>query len=202
MNDNDYLLRIKNNDQKVIGELYKLFRNEFIRFVQSRFYSLDTERIEDAYSEAFHALYRNIQNGKLERLTSSLKTYLFQIGLYKAIDEMNRKKNILGEELIDFKPENELMQLDFFEENDEEVIKTMILNETVGQMKEPCCTLLRLFWYEQKRDAEIVTLTSYSSVDTVKNQRSRCMKQLKESFLNQLVVKKIISSEKQLQLLS
>jgi len=109
---------------------------------------------------------------------------------------------MLGEELIDFKPEDELMQLDFFEENDEEVIKTRILNETVGQMKEPCCTLLRLFWYEQKRDAEIVTLTSYSSVDTVKNQRSRCMKQLKENFLNQLVVKKIISSEKQLQLLS
>jgi len=202
MNDNDYLLRIKNNDQKVIGELYTLFRNEFIRFVRSRFYSLDTERIEDAYSEAFHALYRNVQVGKLERLTSSLKTYLFQIGLYKVIDEMNIKKKMLGEELIDFKPEDELMQLDFFEENDEEVIKTRILNETVGQMKEPCCTLLRLFWYEQKRDAEIVTLTSYSSVDTVKNQRSRCMKQLKENFLNQLVVKKIISSEKQLQLLS
>jgi len=202
MNDNDYLLRIKNNDQKVIGELYKLYRNEFIRFIRFRFNSLDQERIEDAYSEAFHALYRNVKGGKLERLTSSLKTYLFQIGLYKTIDEMNRKKKMLGEELIDFKPEDELMQLDFFEENDEEVIKTRILNETVGQMKEPCCTLLRLFWYEQKRDAEIVTLTSYSSVDTVKNQRSRCMKQLKENFLNQLVVKKIISSEKQLQLLS
>jgi len=202
MNDNDYLLRIKNNYQKVIGELYKLYRNEFIRFIRFRFNSLDQERIEDAYSEAFHALYRNVKGGKLERLTSSLKTYLFQIGLYKTIDEMNRKKKMLGEELIDFKPEDELMQLDFFEENDEEVIKTRILNETVGQMKEPCCTLLRLFWYEQKRDAEIVTLTSYSSVDTVKNQRSRCMKQLKENFLNQLVVKKIISSEKQLQLLS
>lgn len=202
MDDNEYLLRIKNNDQKVIGELYKLFRNEFIQFIRSRFYSLDTERIEDAYSEAFHAFYRNVQSEKLEKLTSSMKTYLFQIGLYKAIDEMNRKKKMLGEELIDFKPEDELMQLDFFEENDEEVIKTRILNETVGQMNEPCCTLLRLFWYEHKRDAEIVTLTHYSSADTVKNQRSRCMKQLKENFLNQLVVKKIISSKKQLQLLS
>jgi hypothetical protein len=202
MDDNEYLLRIKNNDQKVIGELYTLFRNEFTRFVRSRFYSLDTERIEDAYSEAFHALFRNVQNGKLEKLTSKLSTYLFQIGLYKAIDETNRMKKLAGEELIDYKPTEELLQLDYFEEDDNETIKIRELNEAVGQMKEPCSTLLSLFWFERKRDAEILPLTSYASVDVVKVKRSRCMKKLKEDYLQKLVRLKIISEEKQLQLLA
>ena len=202
MNDNDYLPRIKNNDTKVIGELYKLYRDNFIRFIKSRFFSLDSEQIEDAYAEAFHALYRNVQNGKLVKLTGTLKTYLFQIGLFKAIDEINRKKKLLGEELIDYKPTEEMLQLDYFEEDDEELIKLRELNETVGQMKEPCLTLLRLFWFEHKRDSEILPLTSYSSVDTVKVKRSRCMKKLKEDYLQKLVRLKIISEEKQIQLLA
>ncbi len=202
MNDNDYLPRIKNNDTKVIGELYKLYRDDFIRFIKSRFFSLDSERIEDAYSEAFHALYRNVQNGKLVKLTGTLKTYLFQIGLFKAIDEINRKKKLLGEELLDYKPTEEMLQLDYFEEDDEEVIKIRELNETVGQMKEPCSTLLRLFWFERKRDSEILPLTSFASVDVVKVKRSRCMKKLKEDYLQKLVRLKIISEEKQLQLLA
>lgn len=202
MIDNDYLPRIKNNDPKVIGELYKLYREDFLRFIKSRFSSLDSERIEDAYSEAFHALYRNVQNGKLEKLTSTLKTYLFQIGLYKAIDETNRIKKLTGEELIDYKPTDEMLQLDYYEEDDEEIIKIRELNETVGQMKEPCSTLLRLFWFERKHDSEILPLTSYASVDTVRVKRSRCMKKLKKDYLQKLVRLKIISEEKQLQLLA
>jgi RNA polymerase sigma-70 factor (ECF subfamily) len=202
MNDNDYLPRIKNNDTKVIGELYKLYRDDFVRFIKSRFFTLDSERIEDAYAEAFHALYRNVQNGKLVKLTGTLKTYLFQIGLYKAIDEINRKKKLRGEELIDYKPTEEMLQLDYFEEDDEEIIKIRELNETVGQMKEPCSTLLRLFWFERKRDSEILPLTSFASVDVVKVKRSRCMKKLKEDYLQKLVRLNIISEEKQLQLLA
>jgi hypothetical protein len=59
--------------------------------------------------------------------------------------------------------------------------------------------LLELFWFENKRDIEIMKVTGYSSTNTVKNQRSRCMKTLRKTYLEAAVKEDLISeTEKQL----
>ena len=187
LKDIDILQRIKEDDAKVITLLYKQYHDEFIRFVRKGFPGFANEQAEDAYSECFHALYRNVKVGKLVSLTCSFKSYLFQIGKFKVIDEINRKKREQGDEIIEYHPSEELSNLDFFEEKDDRVKKTRLVSETVSQLKEPCKTLLTLFWFKEKRDKEIVEMTDYKSTDTVKNQRSRCFQTLKSAVLDRFV---------------
>lgn len=201
MTDNDILHLIKEDDQKVISHVYVKYHDEFIRFVRKSYPQLNIDNAEDAYSECFHALYRNVKMGKLVSLTCDLKTYLFQIGKYKVIDELNRKSKAEDKQIIQFMPSDEMLDLDFFEEKDVHIKKICLLDETVALLADPCKTLLTLFWYKQKSDKEIVESTVYSSTDTVKNQRSRCMRTLKKEYLTRLVEENIISSEKRTQLL-
>jgi RNA polymerase sigma factor (sigma-70 family) len=197
MTDQEILQRIKVDDPKIITQVYKQYHDEFIRFVRKGYPQLSVESAGDAYSECFHALYRNVKVGKLVSLTCSLKSYLFQIGKYKVIDEINRKCRLEQKEIVQYLPSDEILELDYFDEKDETIKKTRLLHEIVGILTDPCKTLLNLFWFEQKRDVEIVAQMKYTSTDTVKMQRSRCMKSLKEKYLNKLVSENLITiSEK------
>lgn len=201
MTDNEVIQRIKDDNPKVISQVYKKYHDEFLRFVQKGYPGLGTDGAEDAYSECFHALYQNVKNGKLVSLSCDLKTYLFQIGKYKVIDELNRKKRARGEEIFVYIPPDEMLELDYYEGADMQIKKIRLLDEIVSLLTDPCKTLLTLFWYDQKRDSEVVALMKYTSTDTVKNQRSRCMRTLKKEYLTKLVDEKIITSEKRTQLL-
>ena len=181
MTDQEILKHIKDFtgiEDREVTKLYKQYNKEFIGFAKRNFYGIKDQQIEDAYQECFHALYRNIKNGRLVSLSCSLKSYLFQIGKYKIIDEMNRSRRLMGQEIIDYRPPEEISSLDYFDD-DEQTRKALIVNKVISSLKEPCKTLLNLFWYEEKSDKEIVATTSYTSTETVKNQRSRCMKMLR-----------------------
>lgn len=198
LQDLEILQLIKNNDgdNKAVTILYKKYKVDFFQFIRKNYPGLKNEQIEDAYSECFHALYRNIKIGKLVTLTSSLKTYLFQIGVYKIIDEIKRTKRFQGQEIIDYMPPVEISSLDFFDD-DEHIKRNLIINETVGKMTEPCKTILTLFWFDQKKYAEILGFTNFSSVESLKNKSSKCMSQLKVEVLSQFVLKNLITiSEK------
>lgn len=201
MTDQEILQLIKADNQKVITIVYKKYHDEFMRFVRKGYPNFNSDSTEDAYSEGIHALYRNIKNGKLVSLSCDLKTYLFQIGKYKVIDELNRISRAGGNLSIEYLPPEEILEFDYFEEQDVQIKKTRLLDEIVAKLTDPCKTLLTLFWYDQKRDSEIVALMKYTSTDTVKNQRSRCMRRLKKEYLTRLVDEKIITSEKRTQLL-
>lgn len=201
MTDHEVLLLIKEDNPKVITHVYKKYHDEFIRFVRRGFPKFSADSAEDAYSECLQALHRNVKNGRLVNLRCDLKTYLFQIGKYKVIDEINRISRTRGNVLIEYLPPEEILELDYFEEEDEKVKKNLLVSDTIAKLTEPCKTILTLFWYEEKRDAEIITMTDYSSTDTVKNQRSRCMKNLIKEVLSLAVIEKIISNEKCNQLL-
>ena len=73
LNDHELLQRLKDDDPRVVTQLYKQYRNEFIRFVHNHYPGFKTESAEDAYSESFHALYRNVKQGKLVSLKCKLK---------------------------------------------------------------------------------------------------------------------------------
>ena len=77
MTDHEVLQQIKEDNPKVISQVYKKYHDEFIRFIRWGFPKLEYESAEDAYSECFQALYRNVKNGKLVSLSCDIKTYIF-----------------------------------------------------------------------------------------------------------------------------
>lgn len=186
--DNEIIRRIKEDDQRALINIYKQYHDEFLRYAKKSFPNFHMEKADDIFSDSILALYRNIKTDRIISLTSTLKTYLFQIGKFRIIDELRKEgKNI--------PPKSDAFDLEEnMEEINEKEKKVNLLWETVEQLTEPCKSLLNLFWYKQKRDNEIAKLLNYSSTDTVKNQRSRCMKNLRKTYLTHMVSEELITN--------
>ena len=103
---------IRSGDNKLVSRFYDMYRGEFIAYV-CREFSLDRDDAVELYQESFIALYENVRDGKLMRLTASLKTYLFRIARNKM---MNR--------LRDSKPHMPMTE-DFREHDDEWTVLTL-----------------------------------------------------------------------------
>lgn len=126
------LSAIRSGDNKSVSSLYDRYRGEFIAFV-CRDFLLDKNDAVELYQESFIALYENVSNGKLTKLTASLKTYLFRIARNKMMNRMR-----------DSKPHVPLTD-EFVENEDDWTPQHQITYEIVQQMQEPCNTVLTLF---------------------------------------------------------
>lgn len=186
--DNDIISRIKKDDPRALIKVYKQYHDEFLRYAKKSFPYFHPEIAENIFNDSMLALYKNIKTGRIISLTSTLKTYLFQIGKFKIIDELRKKGENIPSEFYSIVLEENL------EDINEKNKKLSLLWKTVGQLTEPCKSILNLFWYKQKRDNEIAAIMDYSSADTVKNQRSRCMKTLRNTYLSLLVEEELITS--------
>ncbi len=165
--------KLKQNDLKALDEVYLTYKKEFILF--ARTFSISEDAIADVYQETIISLYENIQNKKLEHLTSTLKTYLFAIGKFKIYKQLNKNKRLNHEgNSIHISEE---MQLFETEVNDERQRK---LQTALKQLGSKCQKILELYYYNGMTLDEIRTELDYTSKDVLKSQKSRCLKQLKE----------------------
>lgn len=168
---------IRRGDKGKLEEIYSDNKAHFLDF--ARKYRLHDEQIKDIYQESIIVFYENILEGKLVTLHSSIKTYLFAIGKYKLIQylrKVERYESVPFEEsgLLDgvF-----LQELSEDEETDEQ---TELIRSGYKQLGPKCREVLSMFYYEGKKLEEIQVLLGYESKDTVKSQKSRCIRQLKK----------------------
>lgn len=80
---------------------------------------------------------------------------------------------------------------DYDEEVDpmEEILqreREKVIRSAVEEMGEPCSTILVGSFWEEKTPEELTVQLQYSSKDVTKNQKSRCLKKLKDFVVNQL----------------
>lgn len=176
--DKDITLnKIRRNDESEIAYIYKLYREDFIKYAIKNF-NLSYSDATEMYQESFVALYQNIKNGKLSSLTSSLRTYLFQIGKYKMLNQNrdNKTDNIAISEIKDLDDTEELTE--------DWKCKQEITYQVVADMGEPCFTVLSLYYWERKSMAEIASIFNYKSEQIAKNRKSLCLKKLKALLLD------------------
>lgn len=177
MNKEERLIQgIRYGNKKELEIVYTKYKPHFTNF--ARKYHIEEELIQDIYQDSVIVLYENILNGKLTKLQSSLKTYLFAIGKHKLIEHLRHVEktpriNIPVEEI------NLLEEIAPFELDGEDEQATL-LQKAYRQLGKKCQEVLRLFYYEGKKLDEIQECLHYDSKDTVKSQKSRCLKQLKE----------------------
>lgn len=170
----ELLRSIREEGMSALESVYQDYRNDFLRFALK--YGLTEVECLDVYQDAIIALYENVQEGKLTKLTSSLKTYLFSIGKYILLNQLKAKQKIVPEsaraydtELVEVPP-FESIELD---ERQEQIQKA--LNNLGGQCRE----LITLFYYHRYSIRQIQVEMEYSNENTVKAAKSRCMKKLK-----------------------
>ena len=171
MKNEPSITTLRTGDAVAYQMVYEGYRDAFIAFASK--YDVDRDAILDIYQESMLVLYENIMKGKIKDFSSSIKTYLFGVGKFKLYEELRSQKKLV---LVD----------DF---NDQEEIEEVETTELTSQQKalklhfqklgERCRNILELFYLNGLRIKEIMIAANYENENTVKAQKSRCLKQLK-----------------------
>lgn len=172
-NNNQLVTAFKNNEQKVMQEVYQ---NMFPKFRNYVFNNHGNEaQAKDVFQESFISCWRNIKKDKLKE-NSDLEAYLFTIAKNKWTDYLRSahfKKTVSDEGLIAMRSNNE----EQWDEKEEES-KLNALHEALKQIGASCKKLLTQFYFERKAMEEIAKDLQLTSA-SVRNKKYRCMEKLR-----------------------
>ena len=174
MKNQHVIKEVKNGNDQVLTQIYKEYRNNFIHFAVNR-YKIDTEDAKDIFADVIIELRSNILKGKLNNLTSSLKTYIFAIGKNQVFNFIrNKSRSVPLNEEVKQKtaPDTPVALL----ENAE---RSALLHDLLKQLSASCFKLLKLFYIEQLPVTEIAAIMNYSGSDSVYTQKYKCFNKLK-----------------------
>ena len=170
--------------QKEITELYYQHREAFIYFGKK--YGMEIDTMADIYQEAFVVLRKHAIQGKLSKIDSSLKTYLFGIGKRMIFNYHKKNKNTIPLEsklhILDQKVEEISFDLAV-----EPSVEQQLLRKFFDTLGKKCQEVLILFYYRGLSVEEIAEKSGYDNTNVVSSQKSRCLKQLKEMINPQKV---------------
>jgi RNA polymerase sigma factor (sigma-70 family) len=183
MLDQDIIALIRTNkSDKALVFLYKHFAmmQKIIRHNGG-----NTQDAEDVFQEALIILVRNVKVNDFT-LTAKLSTYLFSICRFLWKEELRKRKHHIS---YDF--ESGLTPL---EERELEVVverenKAKLAEKVLDGLQERCRELLLLFYEGQLKLKDIAVKMGYSSANTAKNQKYKCL----ESAKNRLKELKLTS---------
>jgi RNA polymerase sigma-70 factor (ECF subfamily) len=173
--DSEILVRLRNGDKEVLAKVYSLYRAEFIQWLMAR-YSSDLDEARDIYQQTIVILYENVISGRLTRLTSTLKTYLFSIGKNKFKEGRKSAKRLpVMEEIIEDKALSEQ--------------RLTLIEKCLSQLGEPCRSLLIQFYYHNNSVDQLCGQFGYKNVSSAKNQKYKCMERLRKMVMELATVK-------------
>ncbi len=176
MTDEDLLQQFATGDPKALETIYLRFRETLVRRGKYSF-SCSVQDAEDLYQEAFVVLEMNLRGGiKI----GTLEGYLFTIMRNLSIKQQKKDGRMEAyddlEALLRTLPEE---QLPYGGEAEAYIQKAMAI---LDQMKDVCNAILKLrLLYDWSYEAIKETM-NYTTAEGAKNQFSRCLKKLRDTF--------------------
>ena len=208
MTDKEIIQSFLDNNQNGIREVYYAWR---MPFEQSLARLLpNTDDMDDAYQEAFIRLQQHILTERLttNNVEKSLLAYFKTIGRYVALEIINQhnkgKQNIEIEDNetyhiiplvsktnpLDIDTDDDSVEVDLpFDPNTSMDIqeRERVIRSLVDQLGAPCAPLLIGFLWKNQSMSELAQELGYSSADSAKTQKSKCMKKVM-TFVKQKLI--------------
>lgn len=139
----------------------------------------------DIFQEAMLILYEKAQLEDF-RLTCKVGTYLFAISKhlwYKRVQQQQRQPGYLpdnagGDDNIDWAYEDDIKV------QQEREAHYQQLNSALDQLGEPCRSLLKAFYHQDKSMQVIAAEFGYTNPDNAKTQKYKCLTRLRKLFYN------------------
>ena len=173
----DWIHKIKTNDNEALREIYDLCREECIAWLQNDF-GLSIHDALDVFQVSIVILYDNVMTGKLETLTSNIKTYLKGIAKNKALELLRSRKNIIVAHNIP------VLAQYVYEENEKVILEEQLSAalKSLEFLGDPCKSLLELYYYNDLSMEDITAIMGYKNADTTKNQKYKCLRRLQNIY--------------------
>ncbi|MEJ8802978.1 RNA polymerase sigma factor [Pontibacter sp. H249] len=167
---------IRRDDERALAYLYKLYFPMISHFILSN--SGTEDEAKDIYQEGVIVFYEKIRDNSLE-LSCQIKTYLYSVCRrlwLKRLAEKGRYTTKL-DETGDLVPVEEDTQ-----QHEEQERQFGIMGEALGQLGEPCRSLLEDYYIHTQSMQVITEKFGYTNSDTAKNQKYKCLQRLKKLF--------------------
>ena len=153
--------------------MFKLYRYQGVvkKMIQSK--GGTSEDALDIFQDALIILCKKVWSGNF-KLTSKLDSYIYGICYNLWRDHLKTRKDGSYHKMDEEYP---------IEDNLEEIIeresKISVIEDVLDRIGESCLKLLKLFYFEKKKIKEIVKILNYSSENTVKVQKYKCIERAK-----------------------
>lgn len=138
-------------------------------------YRLTDDDIEELICDCITICLQKINEGKYIFQGYSPATFVIEIAKNRV---RNFQRNALRHETTDLQTLSEQAN----EPDFAGLAETELLEKLLAQLEPNCQNLIRLKYLEERRDKDVIEqkLTQYTTVDALKNHRSKCMKKLVE----------------------
>jgi RNA polymerase sigma-70 factor (ECF subfamily) len=179
MDDHSVIEKIRReNGEKEFKEIYSLYRAEFLNW-SKRSYSCSEDEAKEIFQEVMVIFYENIISGKLKKMDSNVKTYLFGIGKNKIQEQFRCQAKMTSVEMAEYK-----MNASINHQAEEGDTKSEInkISDCLNILGDPCRSILVEFYYKKKNWDDISRHLNYKSSDTVKNMKYKCLKRLRKIY--------------------
>lgn len=175
LSDEDFCVKIKSNNEEALRRLYSLYFPMILNFIHNN--NGTEQEAKDVYQEAVIILYEKLQGGFT--LSCKIKTYLYSVCRRQWLKRLHEKSRYRSgiqdmEEYIEV--EEDVAR---GEEKEEEFLR---MGESLGQLGEPCRTILEDYYIKDLSMEEICDKFGYTNADNAKNQKYKCLQRLKKLF--------------------
>ncbi len=170
-----YLLKSSKPDDNDKG--FRYMYNEYLGIIRNMVLNNngDVKEGEDIFQDGLIVLFNQARKQDFE-LRCTIKTYLYSICRNLWLKKLRKSNRVveLTESIKQFVTvdESQLKTLEVTEEKE-------IVARYLSQLSEGCQQILKYFYFERKKMAEIAELMSLTNEQGAKNKKSMCMKKLK-----------------------
>ncbi len=182
--DSGLLVQLRKDPDKTLVILYREHRSAFFSWARKVF-GANEDDASDCFQDAVIVFYNNVKEGKITTLESSIKTYLFSIGKKLLLTRFRYTQRMTNIDNITFTDQQQA-QFELPELYEGSALENRIA-EIVRNLKEPCRSILRYFYFRGFDMSEIAETMNYKNAQTVKSQKVRCIKELRQmlqKFMN------------------
>lgn len=170
------IIYFKQNHTQAVKKLYKKNRSSFLRLVKK--HDPDNDSPIKMYQDAFITLREHAISGRLDNYRKPIKTYLLRIGKHIIYDLLQNKEGVKEDEITIVLKEG-FDEVFIFKEP-EITAEFQLLKKYFKNLGKRCQKMLTLFYYKRLSYEDIAINLGYENIDIVKNQKSHCLKSLKE----------------------
>jgi RNA polymerase sigma factor (sigma-70 family) len=138
----------------------------------------------DLFQEAMVVLFGKAQDETF-RLTCSIGTYIFAVSKrlwYKKLQKQSRGPVLMQNNIGTEEDELELAYEDDINVHHEREVHYEQLNNALDQVGEPCRSLLKAFYHNDKSMQEIAADFGYTNPENAKTQKYKCLARLRKLF--------------------